>query len=144
MARIRAAEWGLEEPWRVRISRYLNHEHHPRQALAPRFGYVAMEGEALLGFIAGHLTRRFACEGELQWIHVIPERRGTSVATELLRQLAEWFVQQKATRICVDVEPDNARARRFYTRNGAEFLSPHWLVWNDIRVVLAPPDKQPM
>ena len=144
MARVRSAEWGIEDVWRVTISRYLNHEHHPRQALAPRVGYVAQEGDALVGFAAGHLTRRFACDGELQWINVIPECRGKSVASELLRLLAEWFVAQNALKICVDVEPDNATARRFYLRHGAEHLHPSWLVWNDIRVVLAQPKSRPM
>ncbi len=146
MARIRSADWGIEELWRVRLSRYLNYEHHPRQALAPRVGYVAVDvdQDAVVGFIAGHLTRRHGCEGELQWINVIPERRGTGVAAELLRQLAAWFVTQNASRICVDVEPENTPARRFYMRHGAEDLNPSWLVWNDIRVVLAPPKSGPM
>ena len=58
MGRIRAAEWETEEYWRVRISRYLNCELHPEQALMPRVSYVALEAESLVGFIAGHLTRR--------------------------------------------------------------------------------------
>jgi len=141
MARIRAADWGIEELWRVRISRYLNYEHHPRQALAPRVIYVALDDDMVVGFIAGHLTRRHACEGELQWINVIPELRGGAVAAELLHLLAAWFVAQNACRICVDVEPENTTARRFYMRHGAEDLNPSWLVWNDIRVVLAQPDS---
>jgi ribosomal protein S18 acetylase RimI-like enzyme len=141
MARIRAADWGIEELWRVRISRYLNYEHHPRQALAPRAIYVAVDDNVVVGFIAGHLTRRHGCEGELQWINVIPERRGSGVAAELLRQLAAWFVAQNASRICVDVEPENTGARRFYLRHGAQDLNPSWLIWNDIRVVLARPDS---
>jgi ribosomal protein S18 acetylase RimI-like enzyme len=142
MARIRAADWGIEELWRVRISRYLNYEHRPRQALVPRVIYVAVDTDAVVGFIAGHLTRRHGCEGELQWINVIPERRGSGVASELLRLLAAWFVAQNASRICVDVEPENTAARRFYLRHGAEDLNPSWLVWNDIRVVLAEPNSQ--
>jgi hypothetical protein len=30
----------------------------------------------------------------------------------------------------------NETARTFYTRNGAEKLNDHWLVWSDIRGVL--------
>jgi hypothetical protein len=41
-----------------------------------------------------------------------------------------------AKRICVDVDPANAVARRFYTRNGAEHLNEHWMVWNDIGKLL--------
>jgi ribosomal protein S18 acetylase RimI-like enzyme len=138
MARIRAAEWETEGYWRGRISGYLDGELHPQQALMPRVSYLALEGESLVGFIAGHLTRRYACDGELEWINVVPERRGTEVASELLRLLAAWFVEQRASRICVDVQPSNATARRFYTRHGAESLNAHWLVWNDIKVVLGP------
>jgi hypothetical protein len=85
MGRIRAAEWETEEYWRVRISRYLNCELHPHQALIPRVSYVALEGEALVGFIAEHLTRRYACDGELEWINVNPKCRRSAIASELLR-----------------------------------------------------------
>jgi GNAT superfamily N-acetyltransferase len=141
VARIRAAEWGTEEGWRARIAGYMAGEIDPREALKPRVIYVAVEGEALAGFIAGHLTRRYGCDGELEWINVIPERRGNGIAGQLLRRLAEWFAEQKALRVCVDVDPGNAVARRFYTRHGAERLNAHWLVWNDIKVVLGQPQN---
>jgi ribosomal protein S18 acetylase RimI-like enzyme len=136
IARIRAAEWETEEYWRVRVSRYLNCELHPQQALMPRVSYVALEVASLVGFIAGHLTRRYACDGELEWINVIPERRGSAVASELLHLQVAWFVDQRASRICVDVDPNNTTARRFYKRHGAVDLNEHWLVWNDIKVAL--------
>jgi ribosomal protein S18 acetylase RimI-like enzyme len=137
MARIRAAEWETEEYWRTRISQYLAGELHPKHALLPRVSFCAMEGDSLVGFIAGHLTRRHECDGELEWINVIPARRGSGIADELVRQLATWFTFQNAARICVDVDPANTAARRFYMRNGATELKPHWLVWNDIKVVHA-------
>jgi GNAT superfamily N-acetyltransferase len=133
MARIRAAEWGGVEYWEQRISGYLAAERNPRHALAARACYVAMHESGLAGFAAGHLTRRYGCDGELEWINVIPEWRGTGVATGLFRLLANWFIQQKAFRVCVDVEPSNTTARAFYARNGAEKLNRHWMVWNDIR-----------
>jgi ribosomal protein S18 acetylase RimI-like enzyme len=136
MARIRAAEWETEGYWRNRIAAYLACELHPQHALKPRVSYVCCEDDLLVGFIAGHLTTRHACQGELEWINVIGERRGGGAASGLVRMLAEWFVAQKALRICVDVQPSNAVARRFYGRYGAEDLNPHWLVWNDISVVL--------
>ena len=136
MARIRAREWGGLEYWRTRIAGYLEGEINPQRALAPRRCYVAVEESSVVGFVAGHLTRRYGCEGELEWINVIAERRGSGVASELLRRLAGWFVQQQAFRVCVDVDPSNTTARAFYTRHGAERLNAHWLVWNDIRKVL--------
>jgi ribosomal protein S18 acetylase RimI-like enzyme len=136
MARILTGGDDREEFHRNRMARYLAGDHHPQQALMPRIIYVALEGDSLVGYIAGHLTRRYACDGELQWIYVIPEHRGSGVASELLRLLAAWFAEQKASRICVDVDPDNSVAQRFYRRHGAVDLRQYWLVWDDISVVL--------
>jgi GNAT superfamily N-acetyltransferase len=135
MARIRAEggwEGGAPED---RMAAYLEGRHHPRHALAPRVLYVAEEADSLVGYIAGHLTRRYGCDGEREWISVVPERRRTGVATKLLRLLAVWFARQKAARICVDVDPANTVARLFYARHGAVELKKFWLVWEDIRVV---------
>ena len=114
--------------------RYLAGEHHPQQALLPRAMWMASDGRSPIGYVAGHLTRRFGCDGELQWIYVIPGNRRTQVASKLLRFLAEWFLERGARRICVDVGDDEARP--FYKRHGAVELNRHWMVWNDIAVVL--------
>lgn len=124
MARIRVAEWETEEYWRNRIAAYLDCELHPQHALKPPVSYIAREDESVIGFIAGHLTRRYSCDGELEWINVIAERRGGIIASELLRLLADWFISQKASRICVDVQPANVAARKFYKRQGVEDLNP--------------------
>lgn len=136
MARIRAASWGDEEYWKKRILGYMECEIHPRQALHPRVSFLATEEEAVVGLIAGHLTQRHACQGELEWIDVVAARRGSGIAYGLLTRLAQWFVKQNALRICVDVQPSNAVARRLYRKHGAEDLNPHWMVWKDIRIVL--------
>ena len=133
MARIRAAGPQTEEAWTARISAYLAGEHHPQHALLPRVSYVALDGDSVVGYIAGHLSRRYGCAGELQWIKVTPEQRGTGVAGELLRLLTKWFAKHEAFRICVNVDPANIAARRFYAKHGAEKLNEQWLVWNDIR-----------
>lgn len=138
MARIRAAEWETEEYWTRRISAYLNCELHPQKALAPRVSYSAFEDDTLIGFIAGHLTRRLDCDGELEWINVAAPWRGTGVAGELLRLLARWFADQNAPRVCVD--PDE-RARNFYLRHGARELNQHWLVWDDITQLAQQPAR---
>lgn len=137
MAHIRAGEWETEEYWRVRISRYMDCELYPQHALMPRVVYVASEDDSVVGFIAGHLTRRYACDGELEWIDVISERRRRGIASDLLRLLAAWFAGKGASRICVDVDPGNITARRFYGRHGAGNLNEHWLIWNDIKIVLS-------
>lgn len=112
------------------MSLYLAGEHHPRHALAPRAMWLAEKAGRPVGYVAGHLTRRFACDGELEWIYVVGEERRRGVAAELVRLLAAWFVEKGARRICVDLGDE--RARGFYLRLGAVDLRKHWLVWNDI------------
>jgi GNAT superfamily N-acetyltransferase len=132
MAEIRAGDWGTEAYWRERIRQYLAGDLHPREALPPRVSFVGVEGNRLIGLIAGHLTHRFGCDGELEWISVRPEYRKRGVAGELFGLLRTWFLEQDARYICVDVEPSNEVARRFYARLGAQDLKPHWMVWKDI------------
>ena len=137
LARIRSLDWGDEEYWKCRISDYLSGVSNPRLSLKPRAIYVSLERDSVTGFIAGHLTRRYGCQGELEWINVIPERRRAGIASQLLHQVAAWFVQQNALRICVDVDPANVTARQFYAKHGATDLKPSWMVWNDVRVLLS-------
>lgn len=141
MAEIRAADWGSEEYWQQRILDYLSAKLHPREALVPRTAFVCVEQGRIVGFIAGHLTRRFGCDGELEWITVRPEYRNRAIGSGLLLCLAEWFTAQNASRICVDVEPSNQTARQFYLRHGAEDLKPHWMVWKNIGRVLKLPGE---
>jgi len=114
------------------MTAYFDGRLHPQHALLPRVVYVATEGAALIGYVAGHLTRRYACEGELEWIYVAPERRRNGVASNLLRCLVDWFKEQHASRVCVNVAISNVVAHRFYASHGAVVLNQHWLLWNDI------------
>ena len=116
-----------------RMAAYFEGKHHPQNALAPRVGYLAVENDHLVGYIAGHLTRRYACEGEVQYLFVSPTRRRTGVARALVTQLAYWFAARNAYRVCVNVEPENEAARAFYAGHGARELSKFWYVWEDIR-----------
>lgn len=118
-----------------RMTLYLSNEHHPQFALPPRVAYVSFQDDVLNGFIAGHLTTRFGCQRELQWILVDPGYRGGSVASDLLIRMAEWFTQNASTRVCVNVEPENVRARGFYQSHGAVELSEYWLHWRNISEV---------
>jgi GNAT superfamily N-acetyltransferase len=138
MAGIRAAVWGTEEYWHDRISGYLAGTHHPQQALAPRIIYVASENDTITGFIAGHLTRRYNCTGELEWINIVPQHQKKGIAGSLIKLLASWFIHQNSFRVCVDVDPGNTIARNFYKQHGATDLNEHWLVWEDIRIVNQP------
>ena len=133
MASIRAKEWGTEESWIHRISGYMQGRIHPGNALPLRVIFAATEGDEVVGFIAGHITTRFNCDGELEWINVLPNNRGKGIASGLLYLLAAWFVENKALKICVDPDDD---ARKFYSAHGATNLNQHWMVWNDISVLL--------
>jgi GNAT superfamily N-acetyltransferase len=139
MARIRDLGGWAGGASRDVMALYLSRQHHPRHAREPRIMFVAERGRSMVGYIAGHLTTRFACDGELQWLFVLPDHRGGGVASGLLRQLATWFVRHDALKVCVNVEPENARARRFYQRHGAQALSQHWLVWPDISSAVPEP-----
>ena len=119
-----------------RMALYLEGEHHPQHALPLRVMFVGMEKHSAVGYIGGHLTRRYDCDGELQYLYVVPQHRRNGIASELLALLADWFSQQNASRICVDVEPDNATARAFYARHGAVEFSAYWMVWTDVMAVL--------
>jgi ribosomal protein S18 acetylase RimI-like enzyme len=136
MARIRSKNWGTEEYWNTRISGYVNYQLHPQQALIPRIIFIASETGMVVGFIAGHLTRRYDCDGELEWIDTIPEYMRSGIAGELLRLLATWFIDRRALRICVDSDPNNLIARQFYKKYGAEDLNKHWLLWKNVSNIL--------
>ena len=131
LAKIRSDDLETKEYWHKRISGYMSGTHNPQQALDPRIVYVACDNESIVGFVAGHLTKRYYCEGELEWINVIEGYQRRGIASELVRTLAKWFIEQKAYKICVD--PGNEIARHFYKRNGAENLNTHWMFWRDIR-----------
>lgn len=119
-----------------RMHGYIEGTYYPGEALDPRVVFAAFNGDRCAGYIAGHLTTRYQCDGELEWIYVTPDHRGTEVASVLMRHLAEWFVERNARRICVDVEPQNAIARRYYAKHGAKPFKPYWMLWDDIAVAL--------
>lgn len=132
LAAIRATDSASREHWLERMIGYFNGNYAPQFALTPRVVFVAVDENITVGFIAGHLTTRYDCEGELQWLNTIEEYRGKGIATLLFRRLAGWFVEQRALRICVNCAPENQAALNFYRQNGAVSLNDHWLVWECI------------
>ncbi len=123
-------------PADARMAAYLEGRHHPQHAMGPRVAYLATIGGDVAGYIAGHLTRRYGCDGEVQYLYVVPAFRRSGIASMLLRQLAEWFEAQGSARICVDVNEESPGATPFYASHGAQPLRPHWMVWPDVRSVL--------
>jgi GNAT superfamily N-acetyltransferase len=133
IAKLRADEWGDKIFWAERITRYRRGEHSPQQALSKREVFVAIDDGIVVGFVAGHLTRRFDCDGELQWINVAEHKRGEGVGDKLIARVGAWFVEHNARRICVNVASENTNARRLYARCGAKALKEAWMVWEDAR-----------
>lgn len=131
MAGIRAQQWRDQGFWTDRIGRYLRGEHSPQHALSERAAFVVLSDDELVGFVAGHRTRRFDCDGELQWIDVAEGMRGQGIADMLMVRIGEWFVENNALRICVNVSPENTIARKLYAKYGAQQLNEHWMVWDD-------------
>ncbi len=131
LAAIRAAEWETEAYWIRRITAYLPQDDEQGRAIL-----IAEDGATLVGFVAGHRTRRYGCDGELEWINVARESRGRGIGEILLREIGAWFVAQGARRICVDVNPDNVVARRLYSRCGAKPFKPYWMIWEDARAMI--------
>jgi hypothetical protein len=54
--------------------------------MSPRVAFVCVEPKRIVGLITGHLTRRFGCHGELEWI-----RFGHSTGVVALRHIAFPF-----------------------------------------------------
>ncbi len=131
MARCRLADpaAGVADP---RMAAYLDGRHHPREALPPRVGYVALAGGAVVGYIAGHRTTRFGCDGEVQYLFVAPAYRRRGVAGGLLRLLAGWFEREGIAKVCVDVDVESPAAVPFYVSRGATALNRHWYVWENV------------
>ena len=116
-----------------RMAAYFAGQHHPQQALSARVGYVALINDAIVGYIAGHLTTRHGCAGELQYIFVAPRNRRRGIATALLRLLAQWFSSQTAAKVCVALADDSPEeARPFFESVGAAPLKRFWYAWEDI------------
>src|SRR2546422_9589774 len=97
MAQCRLADpaAGVADP---RMAAYLDGHHHPQQALPPRVAFVALVGTAVVGYIAGHLTRRYQCDGELQYLFVAPQYRRTGIATRSEEHTSE--LQSRLHLVC--------------------------------------------
>jgi len=114
---------------------YVRCLRHPQHAEAPRILFVATMNRQMVGFIAGHFSRRYETEGELQSIHVLKNFQRIGVGSELLRRIAAWFVAHKRRTICVGIDPASPYSR-FYEKHSARYINKHWLVWDDIARVL--------
>ena len=125
-----SSKWRRPEFWERQILQYLSGRHSPERALETRMAFVALRCDRIVGLAAGHLTRRFGCQGELQWIRVA-QGEDSALYKQLFAIIANWFAHEKANRICVNVYNKNQETRRLYSAFGARPLGQHWMTWND-------------
>jgi [ribosomal protein S18]-alanine N-acetyltransferase len=85
------------------------------QAEAPGFGFVAIEGDSLLGFAVCRLVLD-TCE--LESIAVAAEARRRGIGATLLAAAADFASERGATRMELEVRAGNSAAIGFYTRMG--------------------------
>ena len=135
------AQCGVDDPVDgvadSRMGAYFDRQQHPQQALLERVGYVALANNDLIGYIAGHLTTRNGCEGEVQFLYVGIKYRRRGIATSLVQLLAQWFQSQEAHKVCVPIAADSpAAAKPFYESLGASPLKKYWYAWDDIASIL--------
>ncbi|WP_224484523.1 GNAT family N-acetyltransferase [Robertkochia aurantiaca] len=133
LARICASELGNYHYWIQRLDGYLNLEGNTQFARNKRIVYVAVEKGKPVGFIAGHLTSRWECDGELQWFFCHSALNRTFTTEKLFTLMRNWFVNQGVKSVCVNVEPDNYRIRDLYSSFGAKVLNDQWLIWKNIK-----------
>jgi GNAT superfamily N-acetyltransferase len=123
-------------PADARMAAYLDGQHHPQQALAPRTAFVALAGDDVAGYIGAHATTRHGCSGEIQYLYVAPQYRRSGVARRLLRSVARWFKARDIRRVCVNADIESPGAVAFYTAQGAVPLNAYWYMWDDVGLLL--------
>ena len=116
---------------RPRLAGYVAGTYHPSWSLSERLIIVAEQDDQIVGFIAGHRSRRMGCTGELQWMFVLPHWQRRGIGAALLRPLATWFIEQGSRTVIIDAPPENPY-RAFYLKHGAVALDAYWLYWKDI------------
>jgi ribosomal protein S18 acetylase RimI-like enzyme len=133
MARCRLTDPGDNGIADPRMEAYFEGRHHPQQALAARVGYVALDNHEVVGYIAGHLTTRHGCQGELQYLFVSPAFRRRGIGRKLVHLLAKWFQAQGAEKVCVALADDSpVEAKPFFENVGAAPLKKFWYAWDRI------------
>jgi GNAT superfamily N-acetyltransferase len=83
---------------------------------------VAVEAGAVVGHLTGALTEGTAYRpitvATLTSLYVRPEHRSTGVGADLVRRFRGWARERGADRVAVVAYAANARALRFYQREG--------------------------
>jgi GNAT superfamily N-acetyltransferase len=108
------------------------------QAAPGRFSvFVAVEGEAVVGFAAGHMLEppKLGCDAELSAIYLRADRRRTGIGRRLAGTVAAAQRGHGATALLTWVIAGNRPARAFYEALGAELLVEQPFQWDGIDLV---------
>ena len=92
---------------------YKNFEEELKQTYAKIF--VVKENNLLLGFCA---FRLFLDEAEINNIAILPSNQSKGVGSFLLKQVVDFLVKNNAKTIILEVNENNKKAIRFYTKFG--------------------------
>ena len=76
---------------------------------------VAHLQSKIVGTVAGAFTRN---EGHLRGMAVLPEWRGTGLATQLLSAIESWLKENGCRQVTLDTTLPLKSAMRFYEKNG--------------------------
>jgi GNAT superfamily N-acetyltransferase len=112
------AEWGEDG------GRYLEHLQ-TRMSDLPGSCVHAWRADLLVGQVELREGREDLTEGYVDLYYLIPEMRGRGLAPQLDQYAIRWFTARGLTRAALGVSPTNARAIRFYLRQGWSDFGQH-------------------
>jgi len=83
---------------------------------------IAEQGGAVVGYTCFDRVPLSKVSFDLYWIAVLPDRRGTGLALELLQRTAKFIKSKRGTQIFAETSslPAYAPARAFYRKAGFE------------------------
>jgi ribosomal protein S18 acetylase RimI-like enzyme len=79
---------------------------------------VAESGDELVGFVQSYVVSRREMVGEIDWLHVDPDRRGEGIGTDLLQALETELTDRGVERIEGVVLVENEMGTDFYESHG--------------------------
>jgi ribosomal protein S18 acetylase RimI-like enzyme len=101
------------------VERWYGEESLSEQLAADDGVYlVAVDDGEVVGVAQSYVVPGRETAGELDWLHVVPDRRGAGVGTQLLTRLESLLLERGADRIEGRVLAANAAGTDFYERHG--------------------------
>jgi ribosomal protein S18 acetylase RimI-like enzyme len=83
---------------------------------------VAEDDGAVVGFAQSYVVRRREAIGEIDWLHVDPDRRGEGIGARLLHRLEEELLERGVGRLEGRVLAANEAGTSFYEQEGYDAI----------------------